>query len=145
MATLADEPRELANYLVFPHLPVTPASSVRAPCCGAKTSADAVLDVRHVRTLVGMGSKDTRPTDRDWICTGCRTRLFNSKRNGWTVPRLARATGMPWQEYKLLRAMEIAHAADGVEPEEELARVLATLPDGTDIPGTEIPPDGRKD
>jgi len=150
MATLADDPIVLARFLVFPQLPVTPASSVHAPCCKRRTSADAVRDVRHIKTLAVRGKGQGRLTreDPDWMCDACITRMFRSPHSGWTLPRMARATGESEPAVKVLRAREITQDNVRLDPDldplAEYDRVIATLPD-RDIPGTEIPPDGRKD
>ena len=141
MATLFDDKGVLAERLVFSDVAPRPSSSVFAPCCGRKTSADAVVDVRQVpKTVVRAGG--CRPgKDHGWLCDGCRTRLLRDRGNGWTPSRFARATGEPWGVVKDLRARELVaiqlKRTPG-NPDDVYRSVLATLPD-TDIPETDIP------
>ena len=141
MVILFDDPLVLAEYLVFPEIEARPSSSVLAPCCGRKTSADTVVDVRAVLNTVVRAGGYREATDHDWLCDGCRTRLIRDRANGWTPSRFARATGEPWEVVKDLRAREMVTTrlklAPG-NPDDLFHEIMATLPD-TDIPNTEHP------
>lgn len=151
------------SVAVFPGgAPIRPSMSVWAPCCGRKTSADAVFDVRALPgTSIRPGG--VRPLqDVEWLCgAACYGRLVRDPANGWTMAKLARAWGAPVEDVRALRAKEMleearqqavetyralrgtdpvaAKAALKVKPDEVYAAALAGLPTEFEIPGTEPP------
>jgi len=157
MATLFDDPAVLVDWLAFAEEPVTPTSTVFAPCCGRRTSADAVVDVRAVpNTVVSPGRRGVGE-DQDWLCDACRTRMTREGRqkrirairrghtipnNVWTDSKLARAIGEPWEVVRRLRAKEIVRERELTEsigdPLQAYRNEWAALPE-TNIPGTEPP------
>ncbi len=141
MATLFDDKVVLAQYLVFFEIVPRPTSSVYAPCCGRKTSADVIVDVRQVPTTLVCAGGVRAAMDHEWLCDGCRTRLVRDRANGWTPSRFARATGEPWEVVRDLRAREIVAIRLKLAPGKAdtlYEEVLARLPD-IDIPNTEHP------
>jgi hypothetical protein len=91
MATLFDDQHVMKDWLVSPETHPRPHSSVLAPCCGRRTSADAVTDVRGFPAIVRAGGRT--PKDCDWLCDGCRARFIRDDENAWTPSTFAKATG----------------------------------------------------
>jgi hypothetical protein len=133
--TLADSPAIMAEY----HVPDTPfdtasgTTEVFAPCCGRRCPADCVLDVRHVPGTVVAAGGVRPPRDHDWLCDGCRFRLYADPAGGWTRSRLLALCGAPpdaVREFKVqerVEAMARAAFAAGRAHDPKEARVLVAL------------------
>lgn len=165
--TLADDSAECRRLLVLPHLhpedePIPRPARVRAPCCGRKTAADTVIDLRGITGTVLRGGNRNDARDHEWACDGCIELLLHQGPAGkgsppeWSRSALARELGAPASVIREYRAREIAeeainrgHREDeqrpdnqrrGVDPGAEYARALASLPEGVrDLPGTARP------
>jgi hypothetical protein len=68
-----------------------PSTEVFAPCCGRRTAADSILDVRDVKGTVVRGGGHQPAKDHDWLCDGCRHRLYHDSPGGWTPVKLMTA------------------------------------------------------
>lgn len=140
--TLADAPGLLRAMQAEPHMPVTPGlvTVVRAPCCGRRTAAHTVIDVRAVAGTVVRGGGVREPVDHDWLCDGCVHRLYADQTNPWTPSKLYSALGAPPDAVRFLRARELASEAATADhragrphrPNEAHAAALASLPVGRD-------------
>jgi hypothetical protein len=93
--TLADFPEIAVRYLVWPRGGCYRTALVYAPCCGRRTPADTVMDLRAVpNTHVRAAGK--RPlADLDFACDGCVSRLLRDPSNPWTRSALLSAIGAP--------------------------------------------------
>jgi len=131
--TLADHPEAAQPFLVFPDEPFHECASVFAPCCGRRTCADAVLDVRGVSGTVVRAGNRYEALDHDWLCCGCRALLIADRSNSWTPSALAAATGARPETIHSLtvaeardKAVNQAHAARrSVDQEAEYRRAQA--------------------
>lgn len=139
--TLADFPELARMHAVHPEEPEPDCVCfVVAPCCGRRTPADTVFDVRHVPgTIVSSGV--AAPRDHDWLCDACRWRLCASAAtNGWTASRFLSACGAAPETVRAHYLGEIAHLvelmdhAQGTPHSIEATRVIldAQLPAGVD-------------
>lgn len=122
MPSLFDDPTMLLRYAAHRETVYRPTSTVRAPCCGRRTAADMVKDLRTVpNTVVSPGRRGVG-TDQDWLCDGCSSRMVRQgqqKRvrairtdrpvpnNVWTESKFARAIGEGWKIIRDVRAREI--------------------------------------
>lgn len=93
--TLADVPAIASGFAVHAEPPEPGCVLfVFAPCCGRRTAADTVFDVRAVSGTIVSGGGTTAPMDHDWLCDGCRQRLeAAAATNGWTASRFLEACG----------------------------------------------------
>lgn len=141
MKTLADDLTVAARYAVHGAPPAAGClMEVYAPCCGRRTMADAVLDVRRVPGTVVRAAGVRAPADHDWLCDGCRHRLYADDLNGWTPSRLHSAVGVHPDLVRAMYAHELAehvetlnHAHRGEHaPAGVYEMILATLPPGVD-------------
>lgn len=91
---------------------VRPSMTVRAPCCGRKTPADTVLDLRGVSGTVFRPTRGPRraAVDQPWACDACRTALTRQPGGAWPASRLWQVLGAP------------AHMVKDNEAREELRR-----------------------
>jgi hypothetical protein len=113
---------------------------VTAPCCGRRTAADTILDLRAVPGTVVRAGGHGSPVDHDWLCDGCWNRLVADPRNTWTRSRLMSACGAPpdmvREHYARERAEEMARAdcraGRDHRPEDALEMARAALPVGVD-------------
>lgn len=141
MKTLAHSPHLATQYAVHAGSPEPGCLlEVYAPCCGRRTMADVVLDVRRVPGTVVRAGGVRSPVDHDWLCDGCRHRLYADPSNDWTPSRLHSAVGA---HPDLVRAMYAHELADEVaqlnhrhrgehEPAGVVEMILSTLPAGVD-------------
>jgi hypothetical protein len=90
---------------------------VIAPCCGRRTAADTVFDVRGVPGTVVSGGV-APPEDHDWLCDGCRWRLIADASNDWTASAFLAACGA---RPDTVRAHYLAEIADMVEQADHAA------------------------
>ena len=92
--TLADFPEIAATFAAHKEPPEPGCVLfVIAPCCGRRTAADTVFDVRGVPGTVVSGGVAVAK-DHDWLCDGCRWRLVAAAAsNGWTHSRFLAACG----------------------------------------------------
>lgn len=88
--------------------PTIPWVEVYAPCCGRRTAADSILDVRAVPGTVVRGGGHQAPRDHEWLCDGCRQRLYADRGNDWTRSRLYSAVGSDPDHVRFLYARELA-------------------------------------
>jgi len=139
MKTLASFPALVAPCLVFENGdPTCSHVEVIAPCCGRKTAADSILDVRDAPGTVVAGGGHLPPKDHDWLCDGCRHRLYADPSNDWTRSRLYSAVGSDPEHVRMLHARELAdqaaywdHAHRGEHrPGDTLDAILVSLPVG---------------
>lgn len=113
---------------------------VVAPCCGRRTAADTVVDVRDVSGTVVRAGGHQAPRDHAWLCDGCVHRLFADPHNAWTRSTLLSACGAPPERVREHHARELADAAAQADfkagrshrPEAAHAAALASLPVGID-------------
>lgn len=80
--------------------PACRATEVIAPCCGRKTPADTVLDVRAVAGTI------VRGVDHDWLCDGCSSRLVRDPANDWTQSKLMERCGAKPETVRSLKQRE---------------------------------------
>lgn len=112
---LSDYPELLAQYVVQ-RAPEPDDWVVAAPCCGRRVIACAVADVRMVPNTVVSGAGVYPARDHDWLCDGCRSRLFccdipmralpNGGLIAWTESGLLEARGAPVQMVHQHRTLE---------------------------------------
>jgi hypothetical protein len=115
--------------------PLCSSTLVIAPCCGRKTPADTVLDVRTISGTVVRGGGHQEPRDHEWLCDGCVHILYRDPSNPWTPSSLLEARGAPAALVHEHRAREDAHermqadfAADrSHEPGKALAEARARI------------------
>ena len=164
MATLFDDPMVLLRYVCHKgQAEYRATSSVFAPCCNRRTSADAVRDVRAIpNTAVSPGRKGVG-TDQDWLCDACSSRMIRDGRrkrirairtgrkipnNVWTAPKYARAIGEPWEVIRDARAREIVQERSLTESVGDLDQaILAEFEKLGDVDGNDpatIPPTGEE-
>jgi hypothetical protein len=155
--TLADAPEICGTLLAKEYptdQPLPAAAMVYTPCCGMRSTADSVIDLRGLDGTTAKVRGRGRVVDLDWACGGCYDLIVWGERgNGWTRSNLARALGAPAHAIKQLRAEEMAQEAraeaersgKAVSPLAEIRRALASLPDGRrSLPGTDAPPRGLR-
>jgi hypothetical protein len=141
--TLADFPDLMRHHHVHgdEHFdPALPTTEVYAPCCGRRTPADTVSDVRGIPGTVVRGGGHLPARDHDWLCDACRTLLVWGPGSRWTHSRFLSAQGAPPNDIRLEYAREVAalvqsldHAHKGIhEPDGVMDLVLAQLPVGQD-------------
>lgn len=141
--TLADFPDVARSLAVHPGDEPEPGCIlfVVAPCCGRRTAADTVFDVRGVSGTVVSGGGIAAPRDHDWLCDGCRQRLTAAAAtNGWTASRFLSACGAHPDTVRQHYLGEIAalaefmdHAQDTPHSIEETRAIIAAqLPTGMD-------------
>jgi hypothetical protein len=94
-------------------------TEIYAPCCGRKTIACSVADVRMVPGTVVSGGGWRPPKDHDWLCDGCRHRLFIEHADAWSESKLFKARGAP---------IQIVHWHRAVEWQEEMVRRVGGTP-----------------
>jgi hypothetical protein len=113
---------------------------VVAPCCGRRTAADTVLDVRDVPGTVVRGGGHQPAAEHDWLCDACRGRLIADPSNDWTRSALMSACGAPVDMVREHRARELADdrrradfaAGRDHRPGDALTEALRSLPAGVD-------------
>lgn len=119
--TLADFPDLMRDFRVFRDAPFNPsarATEVFAPCCGRRTAADAILDVRAVPGTIVRGGGYLPAVDQDWLCDGCRARLIlgASGSNVWTASRLFSACGAAPE---VIEGFRVRERIDAIAREDE--------------------------
>lgn len=94
--TLADYPDLVRPLLVKPGSdPTRSTALVFAPCCGRRTPADTIVDVRAIPDTVVRGGGTGEPKDHGWLCDGCLDRLYRDPKNDWTLSKMLEARGAP--------------------------------------------------
>lgn len=71
------------------------ATMVHAPCCGRRTAAFTVIDVRSIPGTIVRAGGWRHAQDHDWLCDGCRSRMIADKSNDWTLSKLLEEQGAP--------------------------------------------------
>jgi hypothetical protein len=89
-----------------PQPEISEDTDIFAPCCGRRVIACAVADVRGIKGTVVSGGGVRPAIDHDWLCDGCRHRLFLDPTNDWTESKLLEARGAPAQMVQWHRAEE---------------------------------------
>lgn len=109
--TLADFPDLVERYLLKGPAS-NPNAMVAAPCCGRRTAACTVLDVRAAPGTIVAAGGFCPPKDHDWLCDGCRSQMIRERTNSWTESRLLAALGAPAQIVLLWQARETVDAEE---------------------------------
>lgn len=133
--TLADEPSlvdAIRVHLDAPFDARVSATEVYAPCCGRRVTANAIIDVRHVRGTFVTGSGRDPSKDQEWLCDACRARMFRDPSNAWTRATLYALCGAPAEAIRMYRIEERAEAiardmfarGQSVVPAETLAQAI---------------------
>lgn len=139
MRTLASFPDLVRQVLVHEDSdPTCGHIEVYAPCCGRRTAADSILDVRDVPTTIVRGGNFLPPRDHGWLCDGCRQLLYIDPSNEWTRSRLYSAVGSDPEHVRRLHANELLaqvqywdHATmRGHDATAAIEVILASLPPG---------------
>jgi hypothetical protein len=112
MKSLAHYPELVAPLRVHPE-PIESGCLVEvyAPCCGRRTFADSILDVRAVPNTIVQGAHQPAQ-DHDWLCHDCRWRLYVDPANDWTPSRLCSAVGAAADVVREQYAHELAAQAE---------------------------------
>jgi hypothetical protein len=120
-----------------PQPEISEDTDIFAPCCGRRVIACAVADVRGIKGTIVAGGGVRPPIDHDWLCDGCRHRLFLDATNDWTESKLLEARGAPilmvhWhraEEWRAEMVQQCSRRGETHNPQEfhELAMEQITL------------------